>query len=52
MHAHEVVVGEVQRRRADIQYFMHTETPFPAREEREETYTLSREYRRLFDRVL
>jgi hypothetical protein len=31
---------------------MHTETPFPAREEREATYTLSPEYRRLFDRVL
>jgi hypothetical protein len=42
----------VQRRRADIQYFMQTETPFPAWEEREETYTLSREYRRLFDRAL
>ena len=31
---------------------MHIDTPFPAREEREETYILSPAYRRLFDRVL
>jgi hypothetical protein len=51
-HRRRLAAHFVQRRRADIQYFMHTETPFPAREEREETYTLSRKYRRLFDRVL
>lgn len=44
----------VQRRRADIRYYMKTDTPFPNREDREETYTLGEgsDYRRLFDRVL
>ncbi|MBI3455020.1 MAG: DEAD/DEAH box helicase [Candidatus Rokubacteria bacterium] len=42
----------VQRRRADIEHFMQTDTPFPKREEAEETYRLTPEYRRLFDRVL
>jgi hypothetical protein len=42
----------VQRRRADIEHFMQAETPFPRREEREDTYKLSPEYRRLFERVL
>ncbi len=42
----------VQRRRADIRHFLKEETPFPDREEKEETYRLSDEYRRVFDRVL
>jgi SNF2 family DNA or RNA helicase len=42
----------VQRRRADIEHFMQTDTPFPGREEAEETYRLTPEYRRVFDRVL
>lgn len=42
----------VQRRRGDIRHFMDERTPFPEREEAEETYELSPEYRRLFDRVL
>jgi superfamily II DNA or RNA helicase len=44
----------VQRRRADIRHYMKTDTPFPIREDREETYTLGEhsEYRRLFNRVL
>jgi superfamily II DNA or RNA helicase len=42
----------VQRRRADIERFMQTETPFPKREEAEASYRLTPEYRRLFDRVL
>lgn len=42
----------VQRRRGDIRHFMDEQTPFPDREEAEETYKLSPEYRRLFDRVL
>jgi superfamily II DNA or RNA helicase len=42
----------VQRRRADIRHFLHTETPFPTREEREATYSLTPEYRRLFERIL
>jgi superfamily II DNA or RNA helicase len=51
-HRRRLAAHFVQRRRADIRYFMDTDTPFPVREEREETYALSPEYRRLFDRVL
>jgi superfamily II DNA or RNA helicase len=42
----------VQRRRADIEHFMQSDTPFPRREEAEETYKLSPGYKRLFERVL
>ncbi|WP_027365559.1 helicase-related protein [Desulfotruncus alcoholivorax] len=42
----------VQRRRADIRHYMQTETPFPERQEAEETYHLSDDYKKLFERVL
>jgi superfamily II DNA or RNA helicase len=42
----------VQRRRGDIQNYLQAETPFPKREDREDTYKLSADYKRLFDRVL
>ncbi len=42
----------VQRRRGDIRYYLQAETPFPCREDGEETYQLSEDYKRLFDRVL
>jgi len=42
----------IQRRRANIRHYMQAETPFPDREEAEETYKLSNEYKKLFDRVL
>lgn len=42
----------IQRRRANIRHYMQAETPFPDREEAEETYKLSNEYKQLFDRVL
>ncbi len=42
----------VQRRRADIVHFLNTETPFPKREESEQTYALTPEYRHLMNRVL
>jgi superfamily II DNA or RNA helicase len=43
----------VQRRRADIRQYIGQETSFPAdRESREAPYTLSKEYRALFDKVL
>ncbi|MCL4686397.1 DEAD/DEAH box helicase [Myxococcota bacterium] len=42
----------VQRRRADIEAFLDTETPFPTRLEREETYQLSKPYRALFEKVI
>jgi superfamily II DNA or RNA helicase len=42
----------VQRRRGDIQHYLGADTPLPTREDAEATYSLSPEYRRLFDRVL
>ncbi|HPH95533.1 MAG TPA: DEAD/DEAH box helicase, partial [Anaerolineaceae bacterium] len=42
----------IQRRRADIRSYMQAETPFPVREDREETYKLSGGYKSLFERVL
>ncbi|WP_278314781.1 helicase-related protein [Lolliginicoccus levis] len=43
----------VQRRRSDIRHFLDQETPFPKdRETREVGYTLSKEYRALFEKVL
>ena len=42
----------IQRRRADIEHYMNEDTPFPKREEAEDTYTLHAEYKKLFDKVL
>lgn len=42
----------VQRRRGDIKAYMDAITPFPEREVAEETYSLSNDYKLLFDRVL
>ena len=42
----------IQRRRADIRDYLNETTMFPDREEAEETYKLTPEYKRLFDRVL
>jgi hypothetical protein len=42
----------VQRRRADIRHFLQADTPFPEREEKEQTYRLTDDYRKLSDRVL
>lgn len=42
----------VQRRRADIRHFLDQDTPFPTREQADQTYKLSPEYRRLFDRAV
>lgn len=42
----------VQRRRADIRHFLKSDTPFPEREEKDETYQLAPKYRQLLDRVL
>ena len=47
----EVAAHLVQRRRADIRDYME-ETIFPEREEAEETYTLSPEYRKFFNNIL
>ncbi len=42
----------VQRRRGDLAAYLDVETPFPAREQAEEHYGLSRPYRRFLDKVL
>lgn len=51
-HRRKLAEHFIQRRRADIRHYMDANTPFPEREEAEETYKLSPEYRKLFDRVL
>ena len=48
----EVAAHFVQRRRADIRHFMDDETVFPEREDAEQHYKLSPEYRKLLERVL
>jgi superfamily II DNA or RNA helicase len=42
----------VQRRRADVRHFVDTDTPFPRREQADQTYALTPEYRGLFDRAV
>jgi superfamily II DNA or RNA helicase len=42
----------IQRRRADIRQYLDATTMFPDRQEAEETYKLTPEYKRLFERVL
>lgn len=42
----------VQRRRADIRSYLDADTLFPEREASEATYTLTDDYRRLFNRAL
>ena len=42
----------VQRRRADIRHYMEAETPFPDRLSTEQTYTLSPDYKRFFERAI
>lgn len=42
----------VQRRRADIRHFLDTDTAFPKRLDKEETYAFTLEYRKLFNDVI
>ena len=51
-HRRRLAAHFAQRRRGDIRHYMDTETPFPERDDIEATYTLSEDYKRLFDRVL
>jgi superfamily II DNA or RNA helicase len=52
VHRRRLAAHFVQRRRRDITQYLHTDTPFPGREEAERTYKLTPGYKRLFDRVL
>lgn len=51
-HRREVASHMVQRRRADVRAYLGAETVFPDREDAEETYTLTNEYKKLFNDVL
>ena len=51
-HRRRLAAHLVQRRRGDIRHFLRSETPFPERDDAEDTYKLSDDYRRLFTRVL
>jgi superfamily II DNA or RNA helicase len=51
-HRRRLAAHLVQRRRGDIEHYLNADTPFPKREEKEETYKLHPDYRRLFDRAL
>lgn len=42
----------VQRRRADIRHYLETDTAFPARKDKEATYTFGTAYRALLDDIL
>ncbi len=51
-HRRVVAAHLVQRRRADVRAYLDADTPFPEREDAEETYTLTNEYKKLFNTVL
>jgi len=53
-HRRRLAAHFIQRRRADLRHYMKTQTPFPKREDGENTYTLGEgsDYKRLFERVL
>ena len=51
-HRRRLAAHLIQRRRPDIEHYLNADTPFPKREEKEETYKLDLEYKRLFDRAL
>lgn len=51
-HRRRLAAHFVQRRRGDIRHYMQSDTPFPERQEAEETYKLSADYKKLFADVL
>lgn len=51
-HREDLARHFVQRRRADLEAYLDTVTPFPKREIAEKHYTLTPDYRRFLDRVL
>ncbi len=42
----------VQRRRGDIRHYLETDTTFPSRKDKEQTYAFGKEYDRLFNDIL
>ena len=51
-HRRRLAAHFVQRKRGDIRRYLDADTPFPEREEKEEGYKLSKDYKQLFERVL
>jgi ERCC4-related helicase len=51
-HRRRLAAQFVQRRRSDIRHYLNADTLFPERDDKEESYQLSKEYKQLFDRVL
>ncbi len=51
-HRRHLAQHFVQRRRADIRHYLDADTKFPKRQDAEDTYNLSDEYKHLFNRVL
>lgn len=51
-HRRRIASYVVQRRRGDIRHYLDADTPFPDREDAEQHYNLSSDYKRLFVRVL
>ncbi|HEY9076219.1 MAG TPA: helicase-related protein [Anaerolineaceae bacterium] len=52
VHRKRLAQHFIQRRRGDIQTYLDAQTPFPQRLDGEDTYKLSPDYKRLFERVL
>jgi superfamily II DNA or RNA helicase len=51
-HRRRLAAHLVQRRRGDLRRYLDADTPFPEREDREENYQLSPEYKKFFQHVL
>lgn len=51
-HRERLALHLVQRKRADIEHYLNTDTPFPKRQEAELSYTLTPAYRAFFQKVL
>lgn len=51
-HRRRLAAHFIQRLRADIRHFLDKETVFPDREDREEHYKLTAEYKKIFEQVL
>ncbi|MBZ5505145.1 MAG: DEAD/DEAH box helicase [Acidobacteriia bacterium] len=51
-HRRRLAAQFVQRRRVDIEHYLDADTPFPEREEKEDSYKLHPHYRALLDRAI
>lgn len=52
VHREHLAIHLVQRKRGDIEHYLNSDTPFPKRQEAEQSYALSPEYRAFFKKVL